>query len=41
MSPLFDAARYTRHFEAALQAMHSRHERGLPPESFRQPVIAP
>jgi predicted O-linked N-acetylglucosamine transferase (SPINDLY family) len=29
---LFDAARYTRHLEAAYEAMHQRHQAGLPPD---------
>ena len=33
-APLFDTARYTRHFEAALRTMVERHDRGLLPESF-------
>jgi predicted O-linked N-acetylglucosamine transferase (SPINDLY family) len=31
---LFDTERYTRNLEAAFVAMHERHMRGLPPESF-------
>lgn len=31
-APLFDAARYTRHLEAAYEAMHRRHQAGLPPD---------
>jgi predicted O-linked N-acetylglucosamine transferase (SPINDLY family) len=31
-APLFDAARYTRHLEAAYAAMYERHRSGLPPE---------
>jgi len=33
--PLFDAARYTRHLEAAFQLMWQRHRDGLPPELLR------
>ena len=33
-SALFDAARFTRHLEAAYSAMHERHQQGLPPASF-------
>ena len=33
-SALFDAARFTRHLEAAFCAMHERHRHGLPPASF-------
>jgi len=29
---LFDAARYTKHLEAAFEAMHQRHQAGLPPD---------
>ncbi|KJC34466.1 UDP-N-acetylglucosamine-peptide N-acetylglucosaminyltransferase [Bradyrhizobium sp. LTSP857] len=31
-TPLFDAALYTRHLEAAYEAMHQRHQAGLPPD---------
>jgi predicted O-linked N-acetylglucosamine transferase (SPINDLY family) len=33
-APLFDTARFTRHFEAALAGMRERHRRGLAPESI-------
>ena len=33
-SPLFDAGRYTRHIEAAYQAMMDRYQAGLAPESM-------
>lgn len=33
-APLFDAARFTRHLEAAFERMAARHEAGRPPESF-------
>jgi predicted O-linked N-acetylglucosamine transferase (SPINDLY family) len=32
--PLFDTARFTRHFEQALSGMWQRHLRGAPPASF-------
>ncbi len=35
--PLFDTARTTRHFEAALTQMWERHRRGEPPASFAVP----
>jgi len=31
-TPLFDAALYTRHLEAAYEAMHQRYQAGLPPD---------
>jgi predicted O-linked N-acetylglucosamine transferase (SPINDLY family) len=31
-SPLFDTARFTRHLEAAFEAMWQRHAQGLPPD---------
>ena len=31
---LFDAARFTRHLEAAYITMHERRQRGLPPAGF-------
>jgi predicted O-linked N-acetylglucosamine transferase (SPINDLY family) len=34
-SPLFDTPRFTRHFEAALLTLYSRHLAGLPPAPFR------
>jgi predicted O-linked N-acetylglucosamine transferase (SPINDLY family) len=36
-TPLFDADRFRRHFEAALDTMHARQAAGLPPESFEVP----
>jgi protein O-GlcNAc transferase len=33
-APLFDAARFTRHLEAAYMTMHERHLRGLTPAGF-------
>jgi predicted O-linked N-acetylglucosamine transferase (SPINDLY family) len=36
-SPLFDAQRFSRHFEAALTLMHDRQLRGLPCQSFTVP----
>ena len=30
--PLFDAALYTKHLEAAYEAMYRRHQAGLPPD---------
>lgn len=38
-APLFDAARFTRHLEAAYRHIWRRHVGGKPPESFDQPVI--
>jgi len=32
--PLFDTARFTRHIEAAYDAMWERYRRGEPPEGF-------
>ena len=34
---LFDTARFTRNFEAALAMMHARHERGDDPADFAVP----
>ncbi|MGY8633734.1 hypothetical protein RAD15_14755 [Bradyrhizobium sp. 14AA] len=31
-APLFDAARYTKHLEAAFETMHQRHQAGLSPD---------
>jgi predicted O-linked N-acetylglucosamine transferase (SPINDLY family) len=36
--PLFDAALFTRHLEAAFEAMQARHLAGLPPENLRIPA---
>jgi predicted O-linked N-acetylglucosamine transferase (SPINDLY family) len=33
-SPLFNAQLFTQHIEQAYQAMHARHQSGLPPEHF-------
>ncbi len=33
-TPLFDAALYTKHLEAAYEAMHQRHQAGLPPDDI-------
>ncbi len=38
-APLFDAARFTRHLEAAYRQIWHRHVAGKPPRSFDQPVI--
>ena len=38
-APLFDAARYTRNFEAALLQMSALRDAGRPPESFSQPDL--
>jgi len=38
-APLFDAARFTRHLEAAYRHIWQHHVAGKPPESFAQPVI--
>ena len=38
-SPLFDAARYARHFEAAYRTMAERHRAGLPPVGFAVPAL--
>jgi predicted O-linked N-acetylglucosamine transferase (SPINDLY family) len=38
-TPLFDTARFTRHFEAALAGMYERHRRGKPPEGFSVEVV--
>lgn len=35
--PLFDAARFARYMEDALEAMHARHRDGLPPQDFEVP----
>jgi len=35
--PLFDTARFTRNFEAALATMHARRRNGEPPEHFELP----
>jgi len=37
-APLFDTARYTRHLEAAYEAMVKRQDAGLPPEHIRVPA---
>ena len=34
-APLFDTTRFTRHLEAAYQAMHARYQAGLPPDHIR------
>jgi protein O-GlcNAc transferase len=39
--PLFDTDRFRRHMEAAYIAMHERHQRGEPPESFTVAPISP
>ena len=38
-SPLFDAARYARHFEAAYRIMASRYRAGEPPAGFAVPAL--
>lgn len=39
--PLFDTARFTRHFEAAYRIMWDRHLAGAPPSGFAIPPAAP
>jgi len=39
--PLFDAARLTRHIEAAYVTMWERQQRGEPPDDFTVPRLAP
>lgn len=38
--PLFDTVRYTRHLEAAYEAMHRRYQSGEPPATFVVPAPA-
>lgn len=38
-APLFDTPRFVRHLEAAFRQMWSRHQAGLPPESFAVPAL--
>jgi predicted O-linked N-acetylglucosamine transferase (SPINDLY family) len=38
-TPLFDTPSYTKHFEAAYQAMYQRHQAGLPPDDIEIAAI--